>query len=189
MAIKLKAVFLWISKNISTLFFIFLILLFFYTGKFNILKDRIEAWMGKDQGLKIADMTFNFIPSNQQINLSQLKGKVVLINFWATWCPPCRIEIPSLMELYGKYKPQGLEIIGVSIDSAGQTPVITFIKDKKINYPVVMANQDILKNFDPVIAVPTTYLLDKNGIVVRKFSGFYLKSSFENEIKKLLDSN
>jgi thiol-disulfide isomerase/thioredoxin len=175
-----------LKKHSSAIFLVLIILFLFYTGKFAILKDRAEAWFGKDKGLKIADMQFNYLQTKQVTKLSQIKGKAVLINFWATWCPPCRFEIPSLMELYSSYNNKGLEIVGLSIDQGGIDTVLPFIREKKINYPVALVDRDILSKFDEIIAVPTSYLLDQNGIVVRKYSGFYLKSTFENDIKKVL---
>lgn len=178
------AVFL--KKYIWDILLITLILFLFFTGKFNVLKDRVEAWWGKDKGLKVEDMTFNYLQDNKTVKLSDLKGKVVLINFWATWCPPCRVEIPSFLDIYSKTDRNKFEIIGVSIDTTGADSVKQFLKEYSITYPVTMTTQEINSRFDPIVAVPTSYLLDQNGKIVRKYSGLYMKSTFENDIKSLI---
>jgi thiol-disulfide isomerase/thioredoxin len=185
----MKPVFSFLKKHFSDLLLIFIILFFIFTGKFALLKDKIEAWSGKDQGLEVADMQFNYLQNNERVNLSELKGKVVLINFWATWCPPCRVEIPGLVDIYGRYREKGLQIVGVSIDSTGSGPVRDFVRNEKISYPVSMASHDILGKFDEIVAVPTSFLLDKEGRIVKKYPGFYLKSTFENDIKQQLEKN
>jgi peroxiredoxin len=188
---KTKLLFLlaFVKKNLSNLFILVFIIFFISTGRFNILKDRFEAWSGKSRGIKVPHISFNYLQTGEKISLEQLKGKEVLLNFWATWCLPCRVEIPEFMDLYSEHKSSGLEIIGVSLDGNGSAPVLAFIRDKKVNYPVVMADSSIMNKFDPVIAVPTSYLIDKNGVVFKKYSGLYLKSTFETDIKNLLQKN
>jgi thiol-disulfide isomerase/thioredoxin len=182
-----KSIYSFIKKHFSNIFLFALVLVFIFTGKFSVLKDRVESWWGKGQGTQIEDMTFNYLQGNKQIKLSSLKGKVVLINFWATWCPPCRIEIPSFIDIYSKTDRNKFEIIGVSIDNNGSEIVKQYIKEKSINYPITMANKEIISKFDEIVAVPTSFLLDKEGKVVKKYSGLYMQSTFENDIKSIID--
>ncbi len=104
------------------------------------------------------------------ITSESLKGKVVLINFWATWCGPCVVEIPDLVKLQAKY-PEQLVIVGVSEDENGEALVRKFAADKQINYPLVMSTPAIQALFPGVVALPTTFALDRQGKMVQKHVG------------------
>ncbi len=104
------------------------------------------------------------------ITSESLKGKVVLINFWATWCGPCVVEIPDLVKLQAKY-PEQLVIVGVSEDENGEALVRKFAADKQINYPLVMSTPDLQALFPGVVALPTTFALDRQGKMVQKHVG------------------
>src|SRR3990170_3643298 len=128
----------------------------------------------------------------KQIKLAELntflessKGKVVILDLWATWCPPCRKEIPGFINLYKKYKDKGLEIIGVAFDENGQEVVPPFIKKMGINYPVYLDGGDIAEAYN-LQAYPTTVIYGKDGKVANKHIGFVSEKEFENEIGELL---
>ena len=104
------------------------------------------------------------------ITSESLKGKVVLINFWATWCGPCVVEIPDLVKLQAKY-PEQLVIVGVSEDENGEALVRKFAADKQINYPLVMSTPELQALFPGVVALPTTFALDRQGKMVQKHVG------------------
>jgi thiol-disulfide isomerase/thioredoxin len=108
--------------------------------------------------------------TGQPIATSQLRGKVVLINFWATWCPPCREEIPSLIELQKKYKDQ-LQIVGIAQDSGSAEDVRRFMAAHGMNYPTVLSTPEIEKRFPGVYALPTTFMLDHDGRIAEKHVG------------------
>ncbi len=120
------------------------------------------------------------------LKLSDLKGKVVIIDFWATWCPPCRKGIPDLIDLKKKYGSKGFEIVGVSLDTDTKDDVVPFIKDKGINYPVVYGNSIVTQEYGGVRAIPTSFVIDKQGKIVASYEGLMPKSTYENHIKKLL---
>lgn len=120
------------------------------------------------------------------IELSKLKGKTVIVNFWATWCGPCRAEIPGFLEVYEKYKSKGLEIVGVSLDQGGWDDVKPFVKKFNISYPVVLGNEKISREYGDIEAIPTTFIVDKNGFVIDRHIGYLKKEDFENKIKSLL---
>lgn len=117
---------------------------------------------------------------------SSLAGKVVLVNFWATWCPPCRKEIPSLAKLQEKYGDQGFAVVGVSMDEGGAKLVGKFLDKQKVNYPVIIGDTDLARGFGGVIGVPATFLVDRKGELVRRYDGFATEDELRVEIEKLL---
>jgi len=120
------------------------------------------------------------------LKLSNFRGKMVIIDFWATWCPPCRKGIPDLIDLKIKYGKKGLEIIGVSVDTDTKNQVIPFIKEKGINYPVVYGNQNLYMQYGGIRAIPTTFVIDTEGKIVASYEGLVPKLAYENHIKKIL---
>jgi thiol-disulfide isomerase/thioredoxin len=112
-------------------------------------------------------------------------GKVVLVNFWATWCPPCRVEIPELLELKKEYKDR-LEIVGVSEDDDPPVEVLKFARQKGMTYPIVMATSELIDAYGGVPALPTSFLIDTQGRVVQKHSGLYPIEAYDLEIRTLL---
>ena len=121
----------------------------------------------------------------QTISPAHLDGKVVLLNFWATWCPPCREEIPDLIELQDKYGGR-LQIIGLSVDTGSQETVKRFVQERKINYPVAIASPELEAKFGGVMGLPTSFLVDTEGRVVQKHVGLHEPVLYDREIRALL---
>lgn len=117
--------------------------------------------------------------------LASNKGKVLILDLWATWCPPCKKEIPGFIRLYNKFKDRGLEIIGISFDENGEKVVPLFIKKMGMNYPVYLDGGDIGPAFD-LEAYPTTIIYDKEGKIASRHMGYVSEEEFENQISKLL---
>ena len=99
----------------------------------------------------------------KQVSLSDFEGKVLFVNIWATWCPPCRAEIPDFIEVYDEYKDKGLEILGVSVDDMSPNRVNEFVKRSKMNYPVAMATNRLLQDYRFTGSIPTTVVIDGDG--------------------------
>ncbi len=117
------------------------------------------------------------------IALSNYRGKVVILDFWAPWCPPCRREIPDFISLQKQYASQGLQIIGIGLDQPGN--VAAFVQQYGINYPVAVGDDAISNLYGGVSGIPTTFIIDKQGNITNRFEGFTERTVFEQEIKKL----
>ena len=119
------------------------------------------------------------------VSTAQWQGKVVILNFWATWCPPCREEIPILVDLAKKYK-DGLLIVGVSVDDGSPDDVLEFAKAFHMNYPIVMWSHELVSEYGGVPALPTTFLINKDGRVVQKHEGLYPPDVYDTEVRALM---
>jgi len=122
------------------------------------------------------------------VKLSDFRGKVVILDFWATWCPPCRAEIPGFVALQKKYADKGLTVIGVSLDEQGASVVKPFMQRFSMNYPVVIGNDKVTAEYGGISAIPTTFIIDREGNVVRAHEGFADQATFESEISPLLNA-
>jgi len=109
--------------------------------------------------------------NGQALTLSKFKNKVVVLNFWATWCPPCRAEIPDFIENYNAYKDKGLVIIGVSMDQISPQELISFVKRFDMAYPVAFGTEKILDDYQPGQYIPATIVIDKKGMIRSRHVG------------------
>ncbi len=143
----------------------------------------------KDSGQHPLAPDFNLTDiSGRKLSLSDYHGKVVMLDFWATWCGPCRIEIPGFIALQNRYGNDGLAIIGISMDD-GPQPVVDFYKQFRMNYPVAMGNEKLGELYGGIIGLPTTFLIGRDGRIYAKHEGATDVSVFEDEIKQLLADN
>ena len=120
------------------------------------------------------------------VKSSEFDGKVVVLNFWATWCPPCRAEIPGFVALQDRYAKEGLQILGVSLDQGSAASVEAFGKKMGINYPLLAGTEEIVSAFGGVRALPTTVILDRKGNVVDRHEGYLSKDDLEKAVQSLL---
>ena len=131
---------------------------------------------------------FTLLDSNgAKVTLASLKGKVVLLNFWATWCGPCQVEIPWFIEFNKTYKARGLAVVGISMDEDGWKSVKPYLAAKKIDYPIVVGTEDVAKAYGGVDSLPSTFIIDRDGKIAFSHSGLVGKDTYETEIKSLLE--
>lgn len=120
----------------------------------------------------------------REVSLSDLKGKVVLVNFWATWCKPCTIEIPWLIELQKEYGDKGFTVVGIAMDDEGTKVVGPYVQKEKIDYPIWIGNDDVAAKFGGVLGIPTSFLISKDGQIVEKYLGILL--AYEDQVNEAI---
>jgi peroxiredoxin len=120
------------------------------------------------------------------IHLRDLRGKVVVVNFWATWCGGCKVEIPHLVDTYRRLHPRGLEIIGFTMDDAGDDVVTRFTKLKQMDYTIARSTDDVTKSYGGLQFLPQTFVVDRNGMIVATISGPPEPHAFEEMLEGLL---
>ena len=120
------------------------------------------------------------------VRLSDYKGKVVLINFWATWCPPCRAEMPDLVRLQREHGREGLQIIGITYPPEQRARVRRFARGLKVNYPIILGTREIKARFSSDETLPLTIVINRDGKVIEIISGILLREEFDEKIKPLL---
>lgn len=124
----------------------------------------------------------------ETVSLKGYQGKILLVDIWDTWCPPCKAEIPHFIELYDEYNDQGFEILGIAAGRNGKQAVKEFVKEYNVNYPNALGNAEVFQGFGGIRSIPTTFLIDKDGTIYKKYVGYRPKEVFENDIKALLAS-
>ena len=129
------------------------------------------------------------LTDDTMLDSSQLSGKVLLVCFFATWCPPCVHEIPSLVALQNSFKSKGFSVVAFSMEKKNQTGLKNLVAKYRINYPVILADSAVLKNFEGVTGIPVSYLVNRRGEIVKRFLGLVSHDKMEAEVKHLLASN
>jgi thiol-disulfide isomerase/thioredoxin len=136
-------------------------------------------------GLTAPDFELQAVDGSS-LKLSHLRGKAVLLNFWATYCAPCKVEMPWFVQLQNQYGPQGLQIVGVAMDDADAEDIAKFAKDLGVNYPILIGKEAVGITYGGVNVLPTTFFLDRNGKVVAREFGLQSRSVFVDHIKEAL---
>ena len=157
--------------------FIFILLLF-------MASLSLEA-----NALEIGDKAPEFSLPNidgEMVSLSDFKGSIIMLDFFATWCPHCRKEMPGFLELREEYGDKGLVVLGIASESPEE--VKDFVEELEINFPMLVDDNESVGNlYGPVDSIPTTFLVDKEGKIVKIYEGFTEKDDFENDLKELLE--
>lgn len=141
--------------------------------------------VAQEAGQKAPGFVLNNL-AGKPVTLADFAGKVVFLDFWATWCGPCIMELPHLKELYATYKDSGLVVIGVAFASGSAKDVAKFAQKHGLTYPLLMGDDKIGKAYGGIVGFPTQFIIDRKGILVKKFFGYKNRSQIEEEIKKLL---
>jgi cytochrome c biogenesis protein CcmG/thiol:disulfide interchange protein DsbE len=140
------------------------------------------------------DVTFKDL-QGKDVSLAGLKGKVVVVNFWATWCEPCRVEIPWMIAYQQKYADKGFTMLGVAMDEDGKSAVDPFVQSTQfdvggqqvtMNYPIVLGNDDIADKFGGMLGLPTSIVVSREGKIVKRYIGLVNETDLDNQIKALL---
>lgn len=120
------------------------------------------------------------------VKSGSFRGKVVLVTFFATWCPPCRQEIPTLKKLQEEFGDRGFSVIGLSVDEGGPRVVAKLVEKEAINYPVLMANRATARDFDGIAGIPTSFLVNRKGHVVKRYPGYVPHAVLVKDIESIL---
>lgn len=150
---------------------------------------RTNRAAGRVQGQLVGQVAPDFQLQSidgKDLKLSDFRGKAVLLNFWATWCGPCKIEMPWFVELQKEYGPQGFQVVGVAMDDASTEDISKFVKEMGVNYPVLLGKESVGQNYGGVGVLPTTFFVDRDGKIVAREFGLQSRSVFVDHIKKAL---
>jgi cytochrome c biogenesis protein CcmG/thiol:disulfide interchange protein DsbE len=138
------------------------------------------------KGTRAPDFTLRDL-DDEEFSLKSLEGKVVLLDFWATWCYPCRVEIPHFIQLQKDYNSKGFEVVGIALDRNGARVVKPFAEKEGINYTVLIGDADVAAAYGGIKSIPTTFVIDKKGTIYSKYVGVPKDMRvFENDVRRLL---
>jgi cytochrome c biogenesis protein CcmG/thiol:disulfide interchange protein DsbE len=183
--LKMKSKVLFLTASV-----IFILILALVFGRFDFLQRKA----GKIESVasNVAVPPFNLLNlKGEKVRSADFQGKVILLNFWASWCPPCREEIPFFNELYNRYKKEGLVVIGIALDRGGPEEVQKFVDKFKVEFIILRGDEAVVEAFNslpgmgPFQGVPTTFLIDRQGQICRRFVGFTEKAVVEEAIQQV----
>jgi peroxiredoxin len=165
-------------KNIIWIVIVLVISIYLFPA----VKDRL-AFTGNKPAINEMAPEFSMKDlTGKNVRLSDFKGKVVLVNFWASWCPPCKMEIPGFQKTYAAYKEKGFTIIGISTDDVSQS----IIKDMGMTFPVVVADDKVIRDYGNISGIPTSFLVGRDGRIIKKVMGMYFESSLKSDVENAL---
>jgi len=148
--------------------------------------NRAALSGGSVAGRSAPDFSLRDVSTGKEVRLSDYRGKAVLLNFWATWCPPCKAEIPWFVDLQKQYASDGLVILGVAMDDAGQQKIAQFSQDMGINYPVLLGTDQVADLYGGVEDLPTTFYIGRDGKIIDRLFGLHSHHEIESNIKAAL---
>jgi peroxiredoxin len=141
------------------------------------------------KGQEAPEFELQDVASGKTVKLSEYRGKAVLLNFWATWCPPCKVEIPWFVDLQKQYGNDGLVVLGVAMDDAGKDEISKFAKDMGINYAVLLGTEKVGNAYGGVDALPTTFYIGRDGKIVDRVFGLRSHGDVEEKVKAALNTS
>lgn len=155
---------------------------------FSLFESDVSAAQACDADAKPAPLDYVLRDINgDEVNLAKFKGSVILLNFWATWCGPCKIEIPWFVEFQDKHRDEGLIVLGLSVDDTPEQ-IRPFVAEFQVNYPMLigLGQEEFQEAYGPVWGLPVTYFIDRDGTLCRKHVGIATKKEFEEDLAALL---
>ena len=150
-------------------------------------KHGVISLAGDVHGVKAPDFTLVSLDGSK-VKLSDYRGKAVLLNFWATWCPPCKVEMPWFADLQKQYAKDGLVVLGIAMDDSEPATIAKFTSELGVNYPVLLGTNEVSDNYGDVQYLPTTFYIGRDGSIVDKMTGLLDRQEIENAVKKALDT-
>jgi thiol-disulfide isomerase/thioredoxin len=176
-----------VKRNPLILFFIAAIVAVMLFAGLRMARNNRAGNTGKGQliGSVAPDFDLQTL-DGKDVKLSDLRGKAVLLNFWATYCGPCKVEMPWFVELQKEYGPQGFQIIGVAMDDTSTEDIAKFAKDMGVNYPILLGKESVGESYGGVSVLPTTFFVDRDGKLIAREFGLQSRSVFVDHIKKAL---
>ncbi len=127
------------------------------------------------------------VVTGDMVDSKDFDGKTLLVTFFATWCPPCMQEVPDLISLQKQYAEKGFSVVALSVDQGGMGVVKKLVEKRSINYPVLLADSSTARNFGGVVGIPTSFLVNSKGHVVKKYPGYVPHTILENDIKRIMN--
>jgi cytochrome c biogenesis protein CcmG, thiol:disulfide interchange protein DsbE len=124
--------------------------------------------------------------NGETVRLSDLRGQVVLVNFWATWCPPCRIEMPGFERVWQDYADQGFVIVGLSVDQGVRSDVVRWVEDRGLTFPIAFAPGAVVRSYGGASVLPTSILIDREGRIAHRVQGYYAEPALRAAVRRLL---
>lgn len=135
---------------------------------------------------KMPEFSLESVVDGASVDSSVFKGKALLVTFFATWCPPCIEEIPTLIKLHKEFGPDQFSVVGLSVDQGGPEVVARMVEKNEINYPVLMADSATMQNFGGVYGIPVSFLINRDGNVVKKYTGYVAADVLAKDISSVL---
>jgi cytochrome c biogenesis protein CcmG, thiol:disulfide interchange protein DsbE len=130
---------------------------------------------------------FNLVSlDGDSVSLDSLRGQVVLVNFWASWCPPCRVEMPGFERVYRARRDEGFVIVGIATDRHAEADIRAFVAEHDITYPILLATQEVVRDYGGVRALPESFLLDRDGLIRHRVVGYFAEPSLRAAVSRML---
>lgn len=120
------------------------------------------------------------------LTLADFRGEVVLVNFWATWCPPCRLEMPGFQDVWEDYRDEGFTVLGLSVDRGVRDDVVRWVRQREITYPIAFAPGSVVREYGGANVLPTSLLIDREGRIVHRVEGYYAEATLRAAVRRLL---
>ena len=143
--------------------------------------------VGNIQGALAPEFTLTSL-DGRRVKLSEFRGKAVLLNFWATWCPPCKVEMPWLEDLQRQYGKDGLVVLGIAMDDSAPSSIAKFASELGVNYPVLLGTDQVSDDYGDVQYLPTTFYINRDGAIIDKMTGLLERKDMEDAVKRSLNS-